>query len=269
MLLGPRGTPHRERIVLTGIGASRAGTVRATTQVSLQSYSDTSFYLEVQAPILPRLTSQLPSRKPTDFDSALFADIKLADSHWLEPDSIDIILGVDVYGQVLRSGLRRFPPTQLIAQDTVFGWIISGSLFSDAPRWAARTSSTPLKTMHCALDDGLQEMLQRFWAVEEVASPIKKLNPEDEVCDQLYSDKHSRNGEGRYTVRLPLKAKHPPSFIETRRVALSSLSNIHPRFLRDPQLAKAYQNFMKEYEELGHTHSVEISRGLRRITTNL
>ncbi|XP_033219546.1 uncharacterized protein LOC117174493 [Belonocnema kinseyi] len=265
MLLGPRGTPVRvrvmfdqgsevssiteamaqllglakcrERIALTGIGVSRAGTVRATTQVSLQSYSDTSFHLEIQALILSRLPSQLPSRKPTDFNPALFGDIKLADPHWLEPDSIDIILGVDVNGQVLCSGLRRFPPKQSIAQDTVFGGVISGSLYSDAPRRAAPTFSITLKAMHCILDDGLQEMLQRFWAMEEVTPPIKKLKSEDEAFDQLYLDKHSRNGEGPYTVHFPLKTQPPPYSIETLRVALSSLLNIHRRFFRDPQLA--------------------------------
>ena len=112
---------RRAEISLTDIGASKAGTARATAQVSLQSLYDTSFNLETEVLILPRLTSQIPARKPIDLDLRQFSDISLADPHFLEPDSIDLILRADVYGRVLRLGLRRFPPSLLCAQDTALG----------------------------------------------------------------------------------------------------------------------------------------------------
>ena len=126
-----------------------------------------------------------------DLDLCQFSDICLADPHFFKPDSIDLILGADVYGQVLRSGLRQFPPSLLVAQDTALGWIVSGSIHSEVPRRAVPSPSISHSVMHCVSDDDLQEVLQRFWAVEKAALPSKKLNPEDEACKQLFVNTHS------------------------------------------------------------------------------
>ena len=53
-------------------------------------------------------------------------------------------------------------------------------------RRAAPTPSISRRVMHCVSDDDLQELVQRFWAVEELAPPLKIMNPEDEACEQLF-----------------------------------------------------------------------------------
>ncbi|UYV63070.1 hypothetical protein LAZ67_2003055 [Cordylochernes scorpioides] len=55
-------------------------------------------------------------------------DIQLADPQFMKSGKIDIILGVDVYGLLLLPEILRDDKTQLCAQNTKLGWIISGGL---------------------------------------------------------------------------------------------------------------------------------------------
>ena len=96
--------------------------------------------------------------------------------------------------------------------------------------------------------------------MEKVAPPLKTMKPEDEACEHLFVNTHSRTPDGRYTVHLPLKSQPPLFSTETRRIALSSLANTHRPFSKDSKLAEAYREFMKAYEELGHMEKVPESQ---------
>ena len=87
----------------------------------IRSVSDPTFELEIDALVLPKLTSKLPARQPLEINLEIFADLHLADPDFYIPDSVDIILGADTYGRLLRAGVRKFTSTSLIAQDTVLG----------------------------------------------------------------------------------------------------------------------------------------------------
>ena len=82
------------------------------------------------------------------------------------------------------------------------------------------------------------------------------MKPEDEACERLFVNTYSRSVDGRYVVRLPLKAELPTAYAKTRQMALGSLSTTHCRFSRDPRLADAYREFMRVYEELGQMERV-------------
>ncbi|XP_043461925.1 uncharacterized protein LOC122498309, partial [Leptopilina heterotoma] len=131
------GLPRsRTQISLTGLGASVAGTANSSAQISLCSIHNSSFHLETCALVLPRLTSQLPSRQLLELDIHQFDGLSLADPHFFKPDSVDLILGSDIYCQILRPGLKRFPTTLLIAQYSVLGWVVSGSIDCNMARRA-------------------------------------------------------------------------------------------------------------------------------------
>ena len=249
-------TKHRARVPLSGLGASTACTARSTTTFTLFSICDPNFILETQALVLPKLTSQLPSRKLMDLDLSQFNGLSLADPDFHKPDSIDLILGAETYGQLLKHGLRRFASSRLVAQDTVLGWVVSGSMFPTSPRRAEHSAPATLVAMNRVSDDELQRSLQRFWEVEEVLTSAVGLKPDDEACEKQFQETHSRESDGRYIVRLPLRSRPRNYAVESRRIAMGSLSHIHRRFFREPQLASAYRDFMKTYEELGHMERI-------------
>ena len=165
--------------------------------------------------VLPRLTSELPPRFPIDLDLSQFDGLQLSDPSFYKPNSVEAVLGSDVYCRILRSGLHRFPPSSLIAQDTALGWIVSGST---KPAVLQRADSLPRTTLaigHCNSDNGLQETLLRFWSVEEIPVTSSLMKPEEDACERLFVNTFSRSANGRYVVRLPLKAGLPTAYAET------------------------------------------------------
>ena len=53
-------------------------------------------------------------------------DIKLAYEHFDQPGGIDILIGADVFFEILRSGRRTRPGNYPVLQETVLGWTLSG-----------------------------------------------------------------------------------------------------------------------------------------------
>lgn len=85
-----------------------------------------SFSYPVQAYVLNCLTSTLPSQQIQFQDWQELLQLQMADPGYGTPSNIDLLLGADVYGQVLSEGILRNPPGTLTAQNTQLGWILSG-----------------------------------------------------------------------------------------------------------------------------------------------
>lgn len=57
----------------------------------------------------------------------VFPGLILADSRFYEPSDVELVLGMDVYPQILRTGFQKAVTSQLVAQYTMFGYILSGN----------------------------------------------------------------------------------------------------------------------------------------------
>lgn len=165
--------------------------------------------------VLPKLTSRLPSKEVINFDPLLFSGLSLAEPKLLRPDSVDVILGADIYGQILQPGLKRLSPSKLVAQDTVLGWIITGPIPVNPSPCTTTVSRTQCLNTQRMPDENLQTWLQKFWEIEELPPHHSLSNPEDETCEQLFQNTQSRDPDGKYVVYLPLKSQIPNSSSET------------------------------------------------------
>lgn len=45
------------------------------------------------------------------------------------PSMIDVLLGADVYSDLLQPGLRKRPPGSPVAQQIAVGWVLFGLLY--------------------------------------------------------------------------------------------------------------------------------------------
>ncbi|GFW00082.1 uncharacterized protein TNCV_3568701 [Trichonephila clavipes] len=76
-------------------------------------------------------------------------------------------------------------------------------------------------------------------------------NEEAIFCEEHFLKTHSRDEEGRYVVKMPLK--NEPNFLgESRDIALKRLNALWTPLIRDPQYLKLYRDFIHEYDQLGH-----------------
>lgn len=58
----------------------------------------------------------------------LITGLQLADPDFAYPGSIHIIIGSDNYGSMILLGLIKDEPLSPIAQRTIFGWVLSGTV---------------------------------------------------------------------------------------------------------------------------------------------
>ncbi|XP_058792416.1 uncharacterized protein LOC131664919 [Phymastichus coffea] len=239
-----------------GVRGCNAGCIKSATCFTLQSQVDPSFKLEVNAFVLPRLTSALPSRNFVKFNLHQFQQISLADPEFHRSSRVDIMIGADLYGQLLRSGVQSFPRILAVAQNTALGWVVSGPTHDSTSRRAVPINHAIIKALRCEVNDDLSEIIQKFWTIEEVPITTNFQKSADKECERLFADTHTRERDGHLKVRLPCIGKLPSIGAATRHIALGSLKHQHRRFLNDSKLANAYAEFMDTYLKLGHMERV-------------
>ncbi|XP_046614185.1 uncharacterized protein LOC124302277 [Neodiprion virginianus] len=237
---------HQATIPIIGVGAHQSAVTRGIATLQLQSRAHTSFSCQVEALVLPRLTSYLPSFRLLVEDWPHLRGLNLADPSFAHPSQIDVILGADIYSNIIGQGVRRGAPGTPIAQETQFGWVLSGCVSEEA----ASPSYGAIQGFQCSLDHELLDLVQQFWKQEEVSKPLA-LTSKEERCEQHFRETVSRTASGRYVVRLPLK-DNSVELGNSRNPAHQMLLRLEKRFGSDAKLKEAYSSFLREYRELGH-----------------
>ena len=168
----------------------------------------------------------------------------MADPNFIDKAHIDLLLGASVHSRIIEGRGIRGRENEPIASISSLGWLISG----EVP--GSKVDSNLLSiSLHCDEDPPLDEILQRFWCMEELSKNL--CTAEEQECEAHFQSTHSRDPYGRYIVRLPFKvpAKRPQlgdSYIS----ALHCLQRMKMRFEKDEQVKVAYNDFMSEYLSL-------------------
>lgn len=126
--------------------------------------------------------------------------LKLSDPNFGNPGYIDLLIGADVWGLIVKDGFINGNANEPHAQNTHLGWVISG----------------PVDLFHCNLARSLhmranQELeLTRIWQLEE---PIGAEGDSQLVdkCEKHYISTVKRQADGRYVVDIPFFADDPGS----------------------------------------------------------
>ncbi|XP_066590781.1 uncharacterized protein [Prorops nasuta] len=186
----------RKRIHATIQGVSRnsAHNVRAEAQITLHSLSRHGVSLDATALILPKITHYTPpTYSPSSFPA--LSEIDLADNFASTKVPIDVLLGADYFAALVEDQFIHSSDHSLIAQRTIFGWIVSGVL--------PREGRSPGLTVHHCFD--LENTLRDFWELEEVPE-VKPMSTEDSLCEQHFVDTVSRTYSGRFVVASPFRS---------------------------------------------------------------
>ena len=171
----PRSS-HSARI--SGIaGLSHKSPIQSITTFNISAVKSTSQCFDVSAIIVPKVTCDLPHH-PISFDLSWnhLSSVDLADPQFGQPGRIDILLGVDIFVQVLRNGRRTGPPGAPVAFETEFGWVLAGEIESSA-------CHDHITSHHVSLESG-DDILQRFWEVEQQPLGKSSLTPEEKTVVQ-------------------------------------------------------------------------------------
>ena len=178
----------------------------------------------------------------------------LADPNFMKSGPIDILIGGDFYPNIMLGGTKHNVFGNLMAQESVFGWILTGPIEDRHPR-----SFTTVVSYYTEMS--LNKQLENFWKLEEPPQ-ASRMTPEDEYCEEFFKGTTKRNSEGRFIVSLPFK----PQFLVENNLG-SSRQRASRQFLRNeislqknPDLKSIYDEILLEYERLGHMRQVDGNR---------
>lgn len=237
------------RGIVSGLGGDENSlSVKYMVQFKLQSICS-SFSCGIQAYVLNRLTSTLPSQQIEIENWPELAELTLADPGYGTPSKVDMLLGAEVYAQILADGIVRNPLGTLTAQNTVLGWILSG-------RVQVSNHCDKIITTHI-LDNSVNDLLRQFWELE-TDHPCNVLSKEDQACESHYESTTTRDGTGRYVVSLPFRDEDPLcQYGDSRKVALRRFQLLEKKLDRNPLLRQEYSKVMNEYLSMNHMEVIE------------
>lgn len=235
---------------IVGIGGQASCRVKHSSRIRISPVVQDHPTIEVDCLILGKLTSYAPRSYTVSDSWRHVCHLSLADPELHSNRAIDILLGADVYGDIIREGLLRFPG-EPIAQLTVFGWILSGPCNDSRIRSDRRDSEPVINSLHVITNSDLTETLCRFWEIEETPG-VKFLTPDEQKCEEIFINTTRRDSSGRYTVNLPFVTSLPIDIGNSYETAYKQYSRLDRRLTGNPMLHAAYSKFLQEYLELGH-----------------
>lgn len=237
---------------VSGVGGRSAGHVTSAASIGISPVKSSSPLLHTHAIILKKLCNYTPRAESSLSQWPHLKNLPLADSNPFSDEPISVIIGADLYGLIILEGLIKGEPDQPIAQNTVFGWILSGwttSLTSSSPS-ITNTFVSLAEDFENDIESRLDTALTRFWQLEEIPSSESSTD-EDALCESHFTQTFERQADGRYIVRLPFRAS-PPPIGQTREIALQCFLSLERRLARNPADYESYRNFMLDYEKQGH-----------------
>ncbi|GFS94181.1 integrase catalytic domain-containing protein [Trichonephila clavipes] len=121
-----------------------------------------TFESELTLLVVNKITDLIPN-KVIDVDVNVSEFVPLADDKFNIPDRIDMLLGAEIFYELLKPGKFYCDNSHLVLQNTVFGYVVSGSVDH------THTQVTENR-VHCRLivDDDLNNTLKKFWEIEGV-----------------------------------------------------------------------------------------------------
>ncbi|XP_077272766.1 uncharacterized protein LOC143903178 [Temnothorax americanus] len=239
-------------ISISAVGCVDAGTCRYAAQIKIHPIGRAHPGLTTMASILNSLTNYSPAPISPHNSWSHLADLTLADPDPMNSDPINILIGADLYSKLILDGVRKGSSGQPIAQNTIFGWVLSD------PMSTLPSSSRTITVQHCSSLLSLNRELRNFWEVEEVPR-LTTLSPEDQQCEEHFLNTHSRCSDGRYVVHLPFKRGPPIAIGDSYHIAERCLKGLHRRLSNNVELKTEYTEFMREYERLGHMRQCPLS----------
>ncbi|XP_055623501.1 uncharacterized protein LOC129766925 [Toxorhynchites rutilus septentrionalis] len=239
---------QRQKINLPITGIGQRSTHARFKIVSTVRSLVTEYSAPVDFVILPRVTVDLPATSFNISSWKIPPGIQLADPSFHQSAPIDIILGAELFFDLFKAAGRiQLDSNGPLFVNSVFGWIVSG-------RNSTGQSIAPASVNIATIVD-LQQQMEKFWTVEE-DSTSANYSVEEAACEEHFQRNVSRNSEGRYIVRLPVRNDTLFNLEDNRRTAIRRFRFLEHRLLRNGNLRKQYCDFLEEYCALGHMYRV-------------
>lgn len=229
---------------ITGVGNFSVTQCTRTCNVTLKSLIS-DYNTHIQCLVLPEITSTIPSVGINTMEFHIPEHVQLADPRFHEALSIELLIGADLFWDLLSDGRMRLANGPYL-QNTRLGWIISGPV----------TSKVQTDQSHCFFTQSADAQLRRFWELEELCVSTDGFTDEERACENHFIQATKREADGRFCVRLPFK-EPPETLGDSRQQAERRFTALEKRLERSPDYKNMYRQFIMEYISLGHMTRVD------------
>lgn len=231
-----------------GIGNNCANKVNESCVTKLSSINS-KYSVTLSCLVLEELTGNLPKETINAQNIKLPKNIQLADPTFDQPSPILVLIGADIFWDILGCEHKSLGTNSPKLHNSKFGWLISGPMYS-------KQNTTKIHCNHATVcndsskESDIENMLTKFWELEEI--PQKTiLSEEESACERHFKTNVTRLNTGRFCVKLPL-IDSPDCLGDSYNLAKKRFFNLERRFRKFPELKRQYVNFIKEYNDLGH-----------------
>ncbi|XP_062713268.1 uncharacterized protein LOC134290212 [Aedes albopictus] len=237
---------HSDRQEIGGVGNSIVVSYHAVLVRMGSRCSD--FVADARCHVLKKITRELPVRCIDTSPWNIPSNLTLADPQFHEPGPIDLLIGMEMYYDLLLEGFIKLGPERPILQNTVFGWVASGKVGSNQA-----SEGTP-KLAHVTSAESLNEQLSRFWEIESCWTNSTH-SVEESKCEEHFAATVFRDQSGRFVVTLPKRPLVLNQLGNSKEIAARRFLALERRLLVNPKLMSSY-SFIDEYHQLNHMREV-------------
>lgn len=236
-----------EPLIISGINNVQVR-VSDRCDIMINSLSET-FTTNLNCLIVPQITGQLPNMSVNINQLNLPHNIQLADPQFCTPAAVDMLLGAEIFFDILCPERISLGPNMPTIQNTKFGWIVAGQFNIN--------NNPPSHNIYCNFTKDISEKLTQFWDLEKIPTDSKcPMSADDEYCEEHFSKTTKRLSDGRFCVKMPLKELPESSLGDSYKMAAKRLFNLEKKLSKNPYLKQQYSDFINEYEALGHLTKV-------------
>ncbi|XP_038119755.1 uncharacterized protein LOC119769945 [Culex quinquefasciatus] len=238
-----------EKCNVTVIGANAVKT-QAKKGVNLTFSSRyCQFQDNISCLISDKPTGRIPSARIETAAWHIPSDVFLADPKFSEPHEIDLVMASNYVWDLLRTDRVKLANGTVTLRETDLGWIVTG-VYDPFQQLSCQVVHSNI-----TLKDQLNNAIEKFWLVEELADKQLQTNEEQEV-EEHFRGTHGRDESGRFVVQLPFKDT-VLELGDNRVQALRRFNLLERRLSRNPELREQYTTFVEEYEALGHCKEID------------
>ena len=166
-------------------------------------------------------------------------NIKLAAPCFHKPRKIDLLIGSEIFFELMCVGHITSGPSQ----------IVIGKY--DQSKGSINNSVRHLSTV-IENESNIYSIVKKFWELEELPNESRKIYSVVQYqCDDKFRNSIRRLASEWFVVSLPFKSD-TKLLCSSFEVAKRRFLSLERRLFKDDEVRHMYHNFMKEYFNLGH-----------------
>ena len=203
--------PTGQHMSIDGVAGFVGETQHPVVKVTLSSPQDKKWEKQITAIAMPKVIRDLPLKDASvTLGMPHLQNLKLADPLYHKVGPVDMLLGLDVFPYIFRTGKEEGPPNTPVAWDTVFGWTVLGMYSATSCKDAISAPALIADPLTAQTTGG--SLLSHLWRPEEPPRPKLTEQPTEEErveaqLTQIHQDYNEYQSPGAKLVDLIFQAE--------------------------------------------------------------